>query len=64
MSSENEVDRDNYYAVLQDLAKKHGENVSDKEAWLSDFDIAIDMGEDPASPEKMFYDEFPQHKPD
>ena len=51
-----EMHFDCYWEELQRLAKKHGERVSDRNAWREPFD-------DGQSAEKAFYDEYPEHKP-
>lgn len=48
-------DFESWYAILQDLAGLHGENVSDRDAWAEDFEAG-------KSPEAAFYDEYPEHE--
>ena len=48
------MDREIFIKELEALAKKHGENVSDHEAWLEDFKTGD-------SAEQHFYTEFPEH---
>ncbi|WP_158499517.1 hypothetical protein [Marinobacter sp. P4B1] len=48
-------DFESWYAILQDLASLHGENVSDQDAWSEDFEAG-------KSPEAAFYDEYPEHE--
>lgn len=46
---------EDWYAVLQDLARMHGESVADEDAWREEYDAG-------ASPEDAFYGEYPEHK--
>ena len=46
---------DDWYGILQSLARKHGENVSDEDAWRESFD-------DGQWPEDDFYAEYPEHR--
>lgn len=46
---------EDWYAILQDVAREHGENVSDRSAWEEDFDAG-------KGPEQAFYAEYPEHK--
>ncbi|WP_300498451.1 hypothetical protein [Marinobacter sp.] len=48
-------DFESWYAILQDMAALHGENVSDRDAWAEDFESG-------KSPEAAFYDEYPEHE--
>jgi len=48
---------DDWYAILADLARRHGESVADKEAWREDYDAG-------KGPEQAFYGEYPEHKPE
>ncbi|MFW8567027.1 hypothetical protein [Orrella sp. 11846] len=50
-----DMEWDDWYMILQDLAAKHRENVSDADAWREPFDAG-------QSPEEAFYDEYPEHK--
>ena len=52
---DNEMHFDCYWLDLQMLAKKHGERVSDLDAWREPFDAGQNA-------EQAFYDEFPEHK--
>lgn len=53
----NKMEFDDWYMVLRDLARKHGENVSDREAWREAWEF------DYTSPEEAFYSEYPEHRP-
>ncbi|WP_156099014.1 MULTISPECIES: hypothetical protein [Oligella] len=50
-----DLDFDSWYSILLSLASKHGENVSDEDAWRESFD-------DGKWPEDAFYDEYPEHR--
>lgn len=50
-----QMDREIFILELEALAKKHGEDVSDHEAWLENFQSGD-------SAEKHFYEEYPEHK--
>lgn len=50
-----DLDFDSWYSILLSLASKHGENVSDEDAWRESFD-------DAQWPEDAFYSEYPEHK--
>ena len=43
-----------WYVELQQLAKKHGENVSDRDAWREIFDPDQSAAE-------AFFEEYPEH---
>lgn len=44
-----------WHGRLSDIAKMHGENVSDEDAWREEFEAG-------KSPDQAFYEEYPEHE--
>ena len=54
MDEDTEMHFSCYWDELQILARKHGERVSDRDAWREPFDEGKNA-------EQAFYEEFPDH---
>lgn len=46
---------DDWFSFLKEVARRHGENVYDVDAWMPEWEAG-------KSPEDAFYDEYPEHR--
>ena len=53
---ETDLEWDDWYSELQDVARRHGESVRDVDAWMPEW-------EQNKTPGEAFYEEYPEHAP-